>query len=248
MLLLAHRGASAAAPENTLAAFREAVRQGADGVELDVQRCASGELVVCHDETLERLAGRTWNVARTPWRKLQHAEVGTRLGYAEQHIPLLEEVFEALPDDFVVNVELKCEALDDQGLAEEAGEWVTRSGRANQVVFSSFNPLCLLRLSRAFPALRRGYLLDPDRSYLLHGEVIASAVASFSLHPHHTRCTPARVKRWHQRGWKVATWTVDDVGEARRLQALGIDYLITNTPAAVRAGLESKGRRGPVGR
>lgn len=65
MLLLAHRGASADAPENTLAAFQEAVAQGADGVELDAMVCGSGEVVVCHDETLERLAGLPWEVRTT---------------------------------------------------------------------------------------------------------------------------------------------------------------------------------------
>ena len=92
MLLLAHRGASADAPENTIAAFREAARQGADGVELDAQICGSGEIVVWHDERLNRLAHLDWEVVRTPWRKLQRADVGTPLGFPPARIPLLEEV------------------------------------------------------------------------------------------------------------------------------------------------------------
>jgi len=71
VLLLAHRGASADAPENTIAAFEEAVRQGADGVELDVQVCSTGEVVVCHDERLTRLAGLDWELGATPWWKLR---------------------------------------------------------------------------------------------------------------------------------------------------------------------------------
>ena len=96
MLVLAHRGSSARAPENTLAAFRLAVEEGADGVELDVMRCGSGELVVCHDERLGRLAGLDWEVGRTPWWKLQRADVGHHFGQRAR-IPLLKEVFEALP-------------------------------------------------------------------------------------------------------------------------------------------------------
>src|SRR5215218_8651774 len=77
VLILAHRGASADFPENTLEAFMGAVAQGADGVELDVMRCSTGELVVCHDERLDRLAGRDWWVHATPWWKLKRADVGS---------------------------------------------------------------------------------------------------------------------------------------------------------------------------
>src|SRR5690242_3618303 len=116
MLLFAHRGASADAPENTLDAFREAVAQGADGVELDVRVCGSGEVVVCHDEDLLRLAGIDWRVSRTPYRKLKRLDVGSPLGFAKAHVPLLEAVLEALPPSLQVNVELKGEEADDHGL------------------------------------------------------------------------------------------------------------------------------------
>src|SRR5256885_17273180 len=116
MRILAHRGASADFPENTLEAFEGAVMQKADGVELDVMRCSSGELVVCHDEKLDRLAGLGWWVHATPWWKLQKADVGSCLGFKPARIPLLEEVFEALPERMLVNVELKCETADDRGL------------------------------------------------------------------------------------------------------------------------------------
>src|SRR4051812_31629861 len=101
MLLLAHRGASKDAPENTLEAFAEAVRQRADGVELDAMVCGSGEVVVCHDEWLDRLAREHWEVRTTPLWKLRSADVGTPLGFDTARIPLLEEVIDALPKHFV---------------------------------------------------------------------------------------------------------------------------------------------------
>src|SRR5687767_4290651 len=82
MRSLGHRGASADFPENTMEAFSGAMAQRADGVELDVMRCATGELVVCHDEWLDRLAGLHWEVLTTPWWKLRKADVGSRLGFA----------------------------------------------------------------------------------------------------------------------------------------------------------------------
>src|SRR5581483_4765133 len=160
MRILAHRGASADFPENTLEAFEGAVRQKADGVELDVQRCASGELVVCHDEQLDRIAGLRWWVTATPDWKLKKADVGSHLGFDAARIPLLEEVFELLPDDMLVNVELKCDLVDDRGLTLETGRLITERGWEDRVLISSFNPLCLLRLAASFPHLRRGQLID----------------------------------------------------------------------------------------
>ncbi|MBE2250347.1 MAG: glycerophosphodiester phosphodiesterase [Myxococcus sp.] len=237
MRILGHRGASADFPENTLEAFEGAVAQGADGVELDVMVCGSGELVVCHDERLERLAGKAWEVATTPWRKLRQADVGTRLGFAPARIPLLTEVFDALPSDFVVNVELKCETVDDRGLAVAVGALLHQRQAGARAFVSSFNPLCLVRLARAYPDCPRGLLLDPDKAWWPQAYGWLPVVAKTSVHPHFSACTQARVNGWHERGWQVAAWTVDDGNEARSLRAMGVEWLITNRPAAMKRAL-----------
>jgi glycerophosphoryl diester phosphodiesterase len=241
--ILAHRGASADAPENTLTAFREAVAQGADGVELDVRLCSSGEVVVCHDPTLERLAGVQWEVRHTTWRKLRQADVGTRLGFAAERIPLLEEVLALLPPGLLMNVELKCESADDRGLVCRTLEVIRAAGREARVLVSSFNPLCLIRLAAIAPRLRRGYLVHPTKPFLVHGALLAPAVSNFSVHAHHMEATPARVRRWKDAGFRVAAWTVDGHQEAQRLAALGVDYLITNRPAQMRQALRSRDPR-----
>ena len=240
MRILGHRGASADFPENTLEAFEGAVKQGADGVELDVMRCASGELVVCHDEWLDRLAGLHWEIAKTSWRKLKTADVGSRLGFRPARIPLLEEVFELLPSHFFVNVELKCDVVDDLGLSVAVGQYLASRRDAARVFVSSFNPLCLVRFARAFPALSRGFLIDPDRAWLPQAYGWLPIVAKTSVHPHFSACTPARVNAWHERHWQVAAWTVDDPDEARSLRAMGVEWLITNKPAAMRAALSGQ--------
>jgi glycerophosphoryl diester phosphodiesterase len=239
VLLLGHRGASADAPENTLEAFTEAVRQKADGVELDAMLCGTGEVVVCHDERLDRLAGLDWEVARTPWSKLKQADVGSKGGRPVAHIPLLEDVLAALPRQILVNVELKCETLDDGGLTARTAQVIARAGAAERVLVSSFNALCLWRLSSIAPALRRGYLIDPDRSFLLHGALLARWVSTHSVHPFWRDCTEARARRWRRAGLQLAVWTVDEESEARRLQGLGVEYLITNRPGALRKELET---------
>ncbi len=237
MKILGHRGASADFPENTLEAFRGAIAQGADGVELDVMRCSTGELVVCHDEWLDRLAGLHWEVRATSWAKLSRVDVGTHRGFACARIPLLDQVFDALPSEATVNVELKCETVDDFGLSVAVGQKITERQLSERVLISSFNPLCLLRLARAFPALPRGFLLDPDRAWLPQAWLWLPVTARTSVHPHFSQVTPARVRRWHAQGWQVASWTVDDPGEAARLQSLGVEWIITNRPAALRKQL-----------
>ncbi|MBL8957180.1 MAG: glycerophosphodiester phosphodiesterase, partial [Myxococcaceae bacterium] len=233
MRILAHRGASADFPENTLEAFEGAVAQRADGVELDVMRCASGELVVCHDEQLNRLAGLSWWVHATPYWKLKKADVGSALGFAPARIPLLAEVFELLPPSMLVNVELKCETVDDLGLTEEVGRYVEANGLYDRVLVSSFNPLCLLRLAARFPSIRRGQLIDPDKSWLMQA-LWSPFTARDSIHPHFSAVTAERVEQWHGQRQVVAVWTVDAAAEAQRLERLGVDYVITNRPGELR--------------
>lgn len=240
MLLLAHRGASADAPENTLAAFQEAVAQGADGVELDAMVCGSGEVVVCHDEKLDRLAGLPWEVRTTSYWKLKGADVGSRLGFAPERIPLLEEVLDALPPHFLVNIELKCDHADDGGLSRKVAELVLRRKLEERVVLSSFNPLCLFRVAAVAPSLRRGFLIDPDKRWGPQAYVVTPLVSSHSVHPYYEQCTPERVEEWRQKGLRVAVWTVDDPRRARALEEMGVSYLITNKPRFIREALRGK--------
>jgi glycerophosphoryl diester phosphodiesterase len=237
MLILGHRGASADFPENTLEAFRAAVAQGADGVELDVMRCGSGELVVCHDEQLQRLARKRWMVARTGWWQLQQADVGTALGFAAARIPLLEQVLDAVPAPLTVNIELKCDDVNDRGLAVAVAALLRRRGDGKRMIVSSFNPLCLARLARAAPELLRGLLIDPDKAWFPQAWLWQPLVGRDAVHPHHSACTEQRVAFWHARGLRVATWTVDDPHRGRELRAMGVDVLITNRPGKLKAEL-----------
>ncbi len=240
MKILGHRGASADFAENTLAAMRGAAQQGADGVELDVQQCASGELVVCHDEFLERLSGKRWELIRKTWPQLRALDVGTPIGFARARIPLLSEVFEVLPPSMLVNIEIKCDAVDDRGLSAKVGAFVTGQGVTERAFISSFNPLCLVRLARAYPKLKRGLLIDPERAWGPQAWGWLPVTAKTSVHPHFSQCTERRVERWHALGLEVAVWTVDDVHEAKRLRALRVEYLITNRPGALRTELNEE--------
>ena len=238
MRILGHRGASSDAPENTLAAFLLALEQGADGVELDARLCRSGEVVVFPDARLERLTGAAGRVADTSWADLAGLTVrGGPSGAAVGRIPLLTDVLEALPRTVFVNVELKSEDWNGTRVAEAAGALLEAGGHEAHVVVSSFDPRCLLRLALAHPRLRRGFLLDPDRSRLLQRYVTLPLVGRDAVHPEASHLTEADVRGWHAGGREVAVWTVDDPEVARRLRAWGVDTCITNRPGALRAAL-----------
>jgi glycerophosphoryl diester phosphodiesterase len=236
--ILGHRGASSDAPENTLAAFRLALEQGADGVELDARLCGSGEVVVFHDERLERLTGGSGRVADTPWTELARMKVRAGpAGPSPGRIPLLSEVLEELPRSSFINVELKSEDWPGTRVADAAGALLEAGRHEAHVVVSSFDARCLLRLALAYPRLRRGLLLDPDKPQLLQRHLALPLVGRDAVHPEARQVTEADVQRWHAGGREVAVWTVDDAELARRLAAWGVDTCITNRPGALRAAL-----------
>lgn len=234
-LVYAHRGASAEAPENTLAAFRLALEQDADGVELDAQRCASGEVVVVHDDSLLRTAGLAALVTRTSWPALRALDAGAWKAerFRGERVPLLAEALEAFPR--LVNVELKCDAANDEGLTAEVIRIVREAGAADRVLLSSFNPLCLWRARLRAPRIPRALLFERDQGWVLRSGLSAPAVGALALHPEHVLATPERVARWLGRGYSVACWTVDDPEAAARLYQSGVGAFITNRPALLRA-------------
>lgn len=236
-LVYGHRGASAEAPENTLAAFRLAIEQGADGVELDAQRCATGEVVVVHDESLLRTTGHDGLVTRTPWSTLRALDAGGWKAerFRGERVPLLAEVLEAVPR--LVNVELKCDTANDGGLTAEVVRIVGEAGAGERVLLSSFNPLCLLRARLLAPRIARALLFERDQRWVLRSGLSAPAVGALALHPEHVLATPERVARWRKRGYSIGCWTVDDPDDGDRLYRSGVDALITNRPSLLRSRL-----------
>jgi glycerophosphoryl diester phosphodiesterase len=234
-LIWGHRGASFEAPENTLTAFELARRQGADGVELDAQRCGSGEVVVLHDESLGRTTGFAGLIAETPWEVVRSLDAGARKSerFRGERVPLLAEVLAAFP--LLVNIELKCERADDRGLTAEVVR-VVRDARAEErVLLSSFNPLCVLRARTLAPRIPRALLFESDQQWHLRSALAAPALGAQALHPEHVLATPARVRRWHRRGYSVGCWTVDDPAIAAHLVESGVTAIITNRPDVMRA-------------
>ena len=159
-LIYGHRGASAYAPENTLEAFRLAMDMGADGFELDVHLSKDGELVVIHDETVDRTTDGAGLVRELTLAQLKALDASNgKEAYRGARIPTLEEVFELIRDTrHLVNVEIKTDECFYPGLEEKCLELAARMGVEDRVIYSSFNHFTLLKLRQLKPDLKLGML------------------------------------------------------------------------------------------
>jgi glycerophosphoryl diester phosphodiesterase len=216
MRLIAHRGFADEHAENTLPAFRAAARI-ADGVELDARRCGSGDVVVVHDERIDRLAGSQGRVRDLTAAALADLDVlGSGAG-----VPTLRAVFEALPDEAAVNLELK-----EQGLAADA--IAVAADHPAEVFVSAFEPDILREARGADSAVPLAYLFDDPAG--IDPVTTALDLDCAYLHPHHEACDAALVEAAHAAGLRVNAWTVPDAATARRLHEAGVDGIIADAP------------------
>ncbi len=221
----AHRGASALAPENTLAAFELAKQAGADGIELDVRLGSDGTVVVFHDRDLLRLCERPGCIEELS------AVDRKALRVRGEPVPTLGEVF-AMLGDLELNVEIKANKPGRMGaLVDATAKVIRNSPRPDQVIISSFDPIALLQIHRHLPDLALAFLFGADQALPLRKGWVGRALGASVLHPEHTLCTEATVKVWKAAGMPINAWTVDEDDELRRLAALGIDGVFANDPA-----------------
>ena len=229
-LLIAHRGASAVAPESTRAAIQAAVRAGAMMIELDVQLTLDRRLVIFHDDRLERTTNGTGRVTTTRYTDLRRLDAGTWFHprFRGERILLVTHVLRLVPHHIRLNLELK-RTRNPAVLIRHFVALVRRQRAVRRIVVSSFDPrlLHLLRRTRMARALicRR----DADRS-LQH----AIQLRCVAWHPFHTLVTPRRLARAHAAGLRVHAWTVDELSRARQLLHVGVDGLFTNNPQRLR--------------
>jgi glycerophosphoryl diester phosphodiesterase len=237
-LVIAHRGASAHAPENTMAAFELAAQQGAHAIELDAQLTADNQLVVFHDIQLARSTDGDGALSSKTLAEVRELDAGKQYGpgFRGQRIPLLEEVCAALARRLFVNVHIKSYPGSRPGLVEHVCDLIVRQALHGRVFLSSFNPLDLQEAARRLPDIPRcllagrGWLGAWARSFgFFFGEYAA-------LHPHASDVNAREVQRVHRMGRRVHAWTVNDPQGITRLADWGTDGVITDDPAmALRA-------------
>ena len=231
-LVMAHRGASGSAPENTLAAIRGAIDSGADWVEIDVQETADGRIAVIHDSDLKKIGGSPLTVAGATLAQLQQVDIGSWFHprFADQRVPSLEEVLALCRDRIGVNIELKYYGREKQ-LEQRVVDIVEAAGMTGQVMFMSLSYAGIQALRRLCPGWKVGLL-----SSVAVGKLTGLDVDFLALNGRAASRT--LIRQAHAHGKQVLVWTVNDPVAMASMIGRGADGLITDEPSRAVAVLQ----------
>lgn len=228
--IFGHRGASAMAPENTLEAFALAAEQGADGIELDVQMTRDGQLVVAHDERIDRVSNGTGEIRKYTLEQLKQLSFNrNHPEYQNAVIPTLKEVLELMkPLKLTINIELKTGIYWYEGIEEAVANLVREMKMEKQVIYSSFNHYSVQKMRQLCPESETAYLYS---DVMLHVEEYAKNTGVQGLHPalYHVKMTDF-LEQYQRSGLAVRVWTVDKEDDIRFLIEKNVDAIITNEP------------------
>lgn len=230
MQIWAHRGASGYAPENTLEAFALAHEMGADGIELDVQFTKDRQLVVIHDETIDRTSNGTGYVVNYTLEELKGLSFNKlHPEYTQATIPTLREVLELLkPTNMIVNIELKTGVNFYEGIEEQVLKLVEEMGMQDRIIYSSFNHYSVMRIKQLCPTAKTGFLYCDG---ICQPADYAERFGVDALHPSLNNTQyPQLIEQCQDKGIKLHVWTVNDRNSMNRLKEAGIDAVITNYP------------------
>jgi glycerophosphoryl diester phosphodiesterase len=228
----AHRGASGIAPENTIAAFRAAAEQGAKWVELDVALSADGELIVIHDDSVDRTSSGTGNLGILTAAEIAALDGGSWFDprFAKERIPTLDQVITALGEiGLNINVEIKQHkhhrSLDQLVNAVHAA--ISKRPAHMQIMISSFDPECLKAMHRLAPELEMAMLWGrvPD-----DWEELLSAIPATTIHAHFKGLSIGLLEQTSAKGIKVRAWTSNDPIELASFWGAGLTGVITDNP------------------
>ncbi len=237
-IILAHRGDLAHAPENTLPSFSQAIQKGADGVELDAKLTCDGRIIVMHDSSVDRTTNGNGKVASFSLEEIRKLDAGAWFNkkFAGTQVPVLEEVFETVGKDKLINIELTNYSSPHDGLAKKVCELIKRHNNQSQIIFSSFFASNLKIAALLLPEVPRGLLAMPGliglwaRSFgFMFGDYQA-------LHAHISSTSREQMQRAHRLKRRVHVWTANTPGEVKRLKEWGADGIFTDDPeTALRA-------------
>lgn len=229
-LIIAHRGASGCAPENTMAAFEEALKMGAEGIELDVHMTKDGEVVVIHDHTIDRTSDGKGMVGGFSLEEIRGFDFGAWFDpkFEGARIPTLGEVFELLRDwDGLLNIEIKSGPIFYPGIEEKLVHMVRDYDFPGRIIFSSFNHYSLRDIKVMDPNMEIGLLYMAG---LVEPWKYAKDLGAEALHPLYYNVIPELVAGCKENGVKLNPFTIDDEKEIEMIMRAGVDGIITNYP------------------
>ncbi|MEM1083054.1 MAG: glycerophosphodiester phosphodiesterase family protein [Verrucomicrobiota bacterium] len=236
--IIAHRGASEKAPENTLAAFQAAWKEGADGIEADFRLSKDGRVVCIHDEDTHRTTGRKLVVAETPWELMRTLDAGSwkHRRYSKEHLPLFEEVLAIVPPGKFFFVEIKSGPETVAPLAR-----LLKGADPKRVFLISFNAEVVAECRKKLPNFQVHWISHLDqmhqknaeRTYLGILDAIDATGLQFSRK---ARVSDDFLNRVRRADRLTACWTINKVSTAKQVAARGVDFITTDRPAAIRKG------------
>jgi glycerophosphoryl diester phosphodiesterase len=240
--VIAHRGAAGKAPENTLAAIRQAIKDGADWIEIDVQETMDGEVVVIHDSDFMKLAGKDLKVWNSTLEELREIDVGSWFGpeFSAERVPTLAKVLEETRGQSSVLIELKYYGHDQQ-LEQRVVDIVERTDMVNDVAVMSLKP----------GGIKKFHALRPDWAV---GLLSSKAIGNLSdlnvdfLAINMGLATPEFIRRTHKADMQLFVWTVNDQVSMSRMMSLGVDGIITDEPELARNVLTDRAELSSVER
>lgn len=228
--VFAHRGFSGNYPENTMLAFRQALASGAGGIELDVQLTKDGELIILHDEKLDRTTTGTGLVSDYTLKELKEFDASYtyrgKVGF--NPIPTLQEYFELVKhEDIITNIELKTGILPYPGIEEKTWDMIRQFHLEDRILISSFNHYSIMRMKSIAPCLEYGLLTS---TWIYRPGLYAKSLGVSCYHPHYIGLTGEVVQDLKEHNIKINPWTVNTKEAAASLIAKGVDNIISNYP------------------
>lgn len=231
MLNIAHRGFSGKYPENTMLAFEKAIEAGADGAELDVHFTKDGEIVVIHDERIDRTTDGKGFVVDFTYEELSKfdASAGFAGVYGFNKIPTLREYFELVKpvDGFITNIELKTSENEYPGIEKAVMELIDEFQLEDRIIISSFNHYSVMRAKAVNPRIQCGFL---ESSWIYNFGEYTKTRNVECVHPRFNSLNEGSVAEIKSNSIRINTWTVNEEEDVERLYTLGIDAVITNFP------------------
>lgn len=227
--IFAHRGYSGKYPENTMIAFKKALECGVDGIELDVQLTKDGEVVIIHDETIDRTTTGKGFVVDYTYEELEKFDASFKfkdLGFNK--IPTLREYFQLVKDyDIVTNVELKTGINEYLGIEEKVWELIKEYNLEEKVIISSFNHFSVMRMKKIAPQLKYGFLSE---DWIIDAGKYTHSHGVQCYHPRFNNLVPDVIKELKKYNLEINTWTVNLEEDMKYLYSNNIDVIITNYP------------------
>ena len=240
-LVIAHRGSSAHAPENTLAAFRRAIDDGADAVELDIHLTKDGEVVVIHDAQLQRTTDGRGLVWHHTVKELQRLSAGSwfHRTFTAERIPTLDEVFTLLGGTIGINIEIKADSSrrQDFTIVHHCCEIVKKHQAERMVIISSFSESFIKRVKIIQPSIATALLYHPVRHLGRSPIEFTQRSNAEYLILNGSRIRKRLIRKAHERNILIGEYTVNTQWRVRRALRYGVDVLFTNDPSWLRKAL-----------